>query len=329
MKKIILLLCIASIVMANIESNSQQPIEIEIIEQDMNHVVLNYKINHFNIGSININDELYHKIELSGEPNSLIQYYPDLPHINRSLIVPNDQSMIASVIDSEYTLYSDMNIVPSKGNVPRNIDINELPFVEGVVYNINEFYPSNLVDINDPYILRDFRGQVLQFNPFSYNPVTQELKVYNDVTIRIDFNGNNRINSLSESLGDDKKIINDYNNLYLNHFLNYETYLNRYTPINEDGEMLVICYDSFCDEMQPFVDWKNQKGIKTTLVPKSDAGTTSTSIKNYVQSFYNSHDLVYLLLVGDKSQIPTFEVGGGWSSGESDVTYAYLSWKSG
>lgn len=325
MKKIILLLCIASIVMANIESNSQQPIEIEIIEQDMNHVVLNYKINHFNIGSININDELYHKIELSGEPNSLIQYYPDLPHINRSLIVPNDQSMIASVIDSEYTLYSDMNIVPSKGNVPRNIDINELPFVEGVVYNINEFYPSNLVDINDPYILRDFRGQVLQLNPFSYNPVTQELKVYNDVTIRIDFNGNNRINSLSESLGDDKKIINDYNNLYLNHFLNYETYLNRYTPINEDGEMLVICYDSFCDEMQPFVDWKNQKGIKTTLVPKSDAGTTSTSIKNYVQSFYNSHDLVYLLLVGDKSQIPTFEVGGGWSSGESDVTYAYLS----
>ena len=97
--------------------------------------------------------------------------------------MPNDQSMVASVIDSEYTLYSDMNIVPSKGNVPRNIDINELPFVEGVVYNINEFYPSNLVDINDPYILRDFRGQVLQINPFKFNPEKSVLKVYCKLSI--------------------------------------------------------------------------------------------------------------------------------------------------
>ena len=45
MKKIILfLLCVGSIVMANIEYNLQQPIEIEVIEQDMNHVILNYKI---------------------------------------------------------------------------------------------------------------------------------------------------------------------------------------------------------------------------------------------------------------------------------------------
>ena len=89
--------------------------------------------------------------------------------------------------------------------------------------------------------------------------------------------------------------------------------------------MLIICYDSFCDEMDEFVDWKNQKGIKTTLVPKTQAGTTASSIKNYVQSFYNSNNLAYLLLVGDKAQIPTFEVGSGWSDGESDISYAYLS----
>jgi hypothetical protein len=77
--------------------------------------------------------------------------------------------------------------------------------------------------------------------------------------------------------------------------------------------------------MSDFVDWKNQKGLKTTLVPKAQAGNTASSIKSYVQSFYNSHDLAYLLLVGDKSQIPTFEVGGGWSAGESDISYAYIS----
>ena len=77
--------------------------------------------------------------------------------------------------------------------------------------------------------------------------------------------------------------------------------------------------------MAPFVEWKNQKGIRTTLVPKSEAGSTSSSIKNYVTSFYNSNNLVYLLLVGDISQIPTFTTGSSWSSGESDISYAYIS----
>ena len=35
--------------------------------------------------------------------------------------------------------------------------------------------------------------------------------------------------------------------------------------------------------------------------------------------------MTYLLLVGDKNQIPTFEVGSGWSEGESDISYAYIS----
>ena len=54
--------------------------------------------------------------------------------------------------------------------------------------------------------------------------------------------------------------------------------------------MLIICYDDFCDEMGSFVNWKNQKGIKTTLVPKSQAGNTASNIKNYVQNFYNTHN---------------------------------------
>ena len=31
------------------------------------------------------------------------------------------------------------------------------------------------------------------------------------------------------------------------------------------------------------------------------------------------------LLVGDKNQIPTFTVGSGWSDGECDICYGYLS----
>ena len=38
-----------------------------------------------------------------------------------------------------------------------------------------------------------------------------------------------------------------------------------------------------------------------------------------------SNNLAYLLLVGDITQIPSKSLGGGWSSGESDNWYAYMS----
>ena len=198
-----------------------------------------------------------------------------------------------------------------------------MPYIKGNTYIEDNFSPLNIVQLHDPYILRDFRGQVLQINPFLFNPVTQILQVYADITVRVDFNAINSINQYSDR-NISKKLVYDFDTLYRSHFLNYATYQTRYTPLEEDGEMLVICYDSFCDETQPFVDWKNQKGIKTTLVPKSQTGSTASSIKNYVSDFYNSHDLTYLLLVGDKSQIPTEDSGGYWG-GESDIDYAYIS----
>ena len=111
--------------------------------------------------------------------------------------------------------------------------------------------------------------------------------------------------------------------MYANRFLNFNLDY-RYTPVSEEGEMLIICYDDFCDEMSDFVDWKNQKGIKTTIIPKSTAGTSANAIKNYIDNFYDNNDLVYVLLVGDKNQIPTFTVGSGWSDGECDICLSLI-----
>ena len=300
-------------------------VAVNILEQDKNHVIIEYIVEDFHISEIAVKNEIYHDIDLIDEPDFLNKYAPKLPHINRSLIIPDLSSMSVTVLQSSFDVHRDINVLPSKGNPRRNVDINKIPYIKGPVYGLNSDFPGNLVDIDDPYILRDYRAQVLQINPFQYNPVEKELKVYNHLIVEVRFDGTNSINSVSDSQRNSKKLVKDYHYLYSDRFINYSSYETRYNPIEEDGEMLIICYDDFCDEMNDFVDWKNQKGIKTTIVPKSEAGTTSNSIKSYVQSFYNSHNLTYLLLVGDKSQIPTFEVGGGWSSGESDVSYAYLS----
>ena len=308
-------------------SDSNQGIEsldVNIIEQNSNHVIIEYLINDFTLNEVEINNEIFHTLYLNDEPNFIISKMPSLPHINRSLIIPDHRSINITVIDQEFSEYSNINIIPSKGNLKRNIDISTIPYEKDMWYSQNTYFPGNLYEVTDPYILRDFRGQVVQINPFQFNAYSSTLKVYSKITIKVEFDGMNMNNIYTNRLNEDK-ITKDYSYIYSDRFLNFSTHQTRYSQLLEDGEMLVICYDSFCDKMAPFVNWKNQKGIKTTLVPKSSAGTSATSIKNYVQNFYSTHNLSYLLLVGDKDQIPTFEVGSGMSGGESDISYAYIS----
>ena len=52
--------------------------------------------------------------------------------------------------------------------------------------------------------------------------------------------------------------------------------------------MLIVCYDSFIDEMEPFVEWKRMKGIPTEIISVSDIGGSSSSITNFVED-YDEH----------------------------------------
>ena len=295
-----------------------------LVESNDDYVIVEYLIHDFTSNLIVSENETFNEILLTDEPRFIDKNKPQLPHINRSFIIPDFSSISVEVLSSEYNEYQKMNIIPSKGNIKRNVDIKTVPYVKGETYKKNAFFPETLYEINDPYILRDFRAQVLQLNPFQYNPITRIMKVYNKVTLKLTFDGNNTQNQFYRTLTSQKKLTKDYSYMYMERFLNYSNDY-RYTPVSEEGEMLVICYDDFCDEMSDFVDWKNQKGIKTTLVPKSVAGNSANAIKNYIDSFYDNNDLVYVLFVGDKDQIPTFTVGSGWSDGECDICYGYLS----
>ena len=145
---------------------SQQSVEVNILEENTNSMIVEYKINAFDINILDVSGELFHKITLDEEPNFILESNPSLPHINRSFIIPDNHSINIAVIDKEFDEYENINVVPSKGNLTRNIDIATIPYVKGDIYKENNFFPGNLFELHNPYILRDFRGQVVQINPF-------------------------------------------------------------------------------------------------------------------------------------------------------------------
>ena len=68
-------------------------------------------------------------------------------------------------------LYKNFDIAPSKGNLFSNVNPNSIEYQFSDQYSIDDFYPGKLVDLRDPYIVRDFRGQTVIAYPFQYNPV--------------------------------------------------------------------------------------------------------------------------------------------------------------
>jgi PKD repeat protein len=244
---------------------------------------------------------------------------PDLPKFAQSIMIPSDAKMRVEVVGSEFIEVDNLDVAPSKGNLTREIDPRTIAYTYGAEYQKDSYYPAQRAELNDPYILRNIRGQALVVYPFSYNPVQKKLRIYTRIDIKVTPTGEISTKNIlpkTKSSSSDR----GFEKVYESHFLNYAAPGLKYTPLNDEpGKMLIICYGDFMDEMADFVNWKKQKGIPVEMVNVSSIGNAS-SIKSYVTNYYNTNGLTYLLLVGDAAQVPPSST----SAGDSDNNYGFI-----
>ena len=252
---------------------------------------------------------------------------PNVPMTGIPVMIGDKARMNVRVIDAQYMDFEGIEVAPSKGDFPRSIDPATVPYTYGECYSQDAFFPASNVSLYDPYIIRDFRGQNMVVYPFAYNPVTKTLRVYYNMTVemyKVDDKGSNVIESRRSNV---VKMDQDFKSVYQRHFINYEAGMSKYTALDEEGDLLIICYDNFISYMTDFVNWKKTRGINTTIVGTTTAGSTYSAIKNYIQSQYNANNnITHVLLVGDVAQIPGYSYSGGGSSysGLGDNAYGQI-----
>ena len=244
---------------------------------------------------------------------------PNLPMYPISMIVGDQAEMEVSVVKSKYVDFENIEVAPSKGNFSRQINPDDVPYTYGEMYQEDAFYPSEQAVLGEPYILRDFRGQNMMVYPYSYNPVTKTLRVYTYLRIeakKVSDNGENQKVRATRS----NKITPEMNMSYKRRFINYPTNEKRYTFLEEEGEMLIVCVDKYLEALEPLVEWKNISGRPTSIVATSVTGTLD-SLKQYIADYYKANpDLVYVLLVGEHDNLPAKVLSGG----RSDNYYGML-----
>ena len=302
---------------AAVRADVSEPVNITVEEDSPARIVLQYGIGDYASQSVTINGEKYALLALGDESLSKVAGAPALPTVCRSVIIPDDAEMEVRVLSANFTEIAGIDVAPSKGFILRTENPADVPYAFGPEYESDDFYPPTVATLREPYILRDQRGVVVELNPLRNNPVTHTLRVYTDVTLEIANVGPGKVNVLDRR---PEHISLAFHGIYQHHFLNYGMH-SRYTPLDEDGDMLIIAHDAWIANVQPLAAHKNMRGIDTTIVGVSSIGNNSTAIQNYIQSVYDSGDLAFVLLVGDAAQVATPYASGG----SSDPTYSKLA----
>lgn len=297
-------------------------VEVKVLSDDGRTVVLDYRMLDYQFESLTIDGKPFVQVHLPGEAGALDRGAPDLPHVSRDLVVPDDGELAVSVLAASYA-ETIVAVAPSKGVISRNVDPALIPHQFGPQYSVDSWYPATLAVLGEPYILRDHRGVAVWWSPFQYNPVSGVLRVYDHVTLQVTVVAPGGANVLDRT-GRPTHPVRAFDELYRRHFANYEDRqgLANYPPIDENGELLIIAYDSFISDLDPLVAHKNDRGIPTTVVGVSTIGNDATQIKQYISNYYNSHNLAFVLLVGDSAQVATPLING-YDAG--DPTYSQLA----
>lgn len=283
---------------------------ITSIDGNRGNTVLQCTIGSFDSEELTINDGTYHSISLEGQPRFLEAGAPALPYLTASIVLPDAGSSTLEILQLEYTDFPGLQPEPSKGNLTRDIDPATVPYTFGSTYRSTPF-PVVQTELGTPYILRDFRGQVVRFQPFQWLPQENVLRVYHQIIVQVTTGGRSGENQIERATL--PAIVDDeFHTVYQRHFINFDN-MERYEPLEEQGALLIIAHDSFYDTMLPLVEWKLQKGIPTEIVNLSEVGNTGSQLLSYVQDYYDNQGLTFLLLVGDAEDVPYLSAAGGAS----------------
>jgi agmatine/peptidylarginine deiminase len=291
---------------------------VSVLSSTQSETTLQYQITNFNKTSIDLNGSEWWQIYLPKEGITLDKGDPELPVFNRSIAIDDRAKMKLEISEVSYQDFQ-MKVVPSKGNLTRNIDPATVPYTFGKTYQLDQFFPEKLADLSEPFIMRDIRGVTVKTTPFAYNPVTGVLRVFTSYRIKVTNDGIDNVNTF---LRTKNTVSRAFQPIYERRFINWQS--SRYTAVDASfGKLLVICPTSYLTVIAPYVNWKKQKGIPTELVEWSTIGTTAAQLQTYIQTRFNAdNDITYIQIVGDAAQVPTIMYD---SSGGSDPTFALVA----
>jgi len=267
----------------------------EVVDPNPRSVRLRFYQPPLEYGTVTLDGREYETVRLTGEGSVALVGEPEVPKVSRLVMVGNRGNVKLTVVRSSY------HMEQLKGDIAPTEDMEEGEAVSGptipkdAVYSANEWYPAATARISDPATLRDVRFVAVTVYPVQVNPVTREMRVYDEIEIEISDAGGtgpNEIPFTPESLDP------GFKRLY-GAFENFRGSTLDALP-EVPGEYLVMCrnYPGVIAQAQRLVDWHKRKGLNATLALST---ASQDCVRNMIRTRYINGNgrLAYACIVGD------------------------------
>ena len=240
---------------------------------------------------------------------------PELPASHQLLAVPFGATPHVNVISYTTTDYrlSDFGIgtiLPHQPSVRKDQNLDEVEFVyNAAAYQTRSLATMPEVSIEVQGTMRGIRIGSLVINPVSYNPASNTLRMFNDIEVEVSFDGADRAETERMLLS----TYSPYFDIVYKQMFNYRQILDVYDDHPDlmayPVHMIVITPENYISALQPWINWKIQKGFDVNVVTTAQAGGNYNAIQSYVQNLYNTGvnqgaTPTFVILVGDTGQIP-------------------------
>lgn len=338
MKKLSLILVLALSTLIAMAQNGRIDLR-STSSTDLTHSDFNSLRATFNYGSIEsveVNTErgMFSEIVIEGTYASGEIGTPELPASHQLLAVPFGATPRVTILNYSTTDYrlSDYGIgtlVPRQPSVRKDQRPEDVEFV----YNANAYQTRSLATEPEASIevqgtLRGIRVGSLVINPVSYNPASNTLRVFNNIEVEVSFDG-------ADIAETERMLLSTYspyfNDVYRQMF-NYRQIMDVYTDHPDlmayPVRMIVIAPENYISALQPWINWKTQKGFYMNVVTTAQAGGNYNAIQSYVQNLYNTGvsqgaTPTFVILVGDTGQIPG-KTSGNTTGKVTDLYYGSI-----
>ncbi|MCP4631731.1 MAG: hypothetical protein GY855_02315 [candidate division Zixibacteria bacterium] len=329
------LICFGTNVFAMAEKSikvSNTPTDLKILDQNETGLTIQLKIGEVHFNPVNTKGGAFVYPTVDGLIRSFQIGKPNLPIAGKIISIPIGAELLATVVDyktEEYFLsdYGITNqIIPAQPSISKSDDPASIPFaIDSKLYIKSGFYSAPRVEIEILGIMRDIRLARVAISPIEYNPTENKIKVYSDITIKIDYlNADWAETELIRSKYYSPVFSSTYEQIF--NYDSMESHTRSDSPdlTNNAIKYLIISDRMFETQLVEFIEWKTLKGFNVEVAFTDEIGYTTSAISTYIENVYNAgtpEDPApsFVLLAGDAEQIPPFS--GTVDSHVTDLYY--------
>lgn len=251
---------------------------------------------------------------------------PELPSFGRYVQIPPHSKFTVKVETGNPVRFDNILLSPSQVNLMDGPnDHHELEYDEAF-YGEDELYPVQLVEVTGPQQVEEYTALLVHVRPLQFNPAKHQITGFGNITVTIELVPEmDTPPTRYTPNASDRRV---YGNLFLNPHKQFDLppvstlplAIHKYEILPpmlkpliwKSPQMLIVYYDDFKEAASKLMHWKNDKGLRTSIVPISGIGNDPEVLRKYLYgrraAAYST--LRYVLLLGDVDQIKPHNLQG-------------------